>query len=313
MLTVSVVIPVYKDPVGLKRALESVLAQTYKPLEVLVCDDGSPDADFDAIGEVVLELRARGLGVDLYRQANAGAGAARNRCIAKARGDVIAFLDSDDWWMPEKLARSVAVLEESGAVLVAHNFKAVKEGEADGVVWDCAAIARRKDWLNPKGDARVQYFYRGFIGILTVVVRREALLRAGGFDAAHRYALDWECWHAVLAANEGSFFKVFDEVLACYTLSSGGLTSKGLARVAERESYLPRYVRGVARHGGIWWPLLLIRGWLTIQLESVQPEIRRRDWGNVGRLLLRMPVGLGGCFWRTLRGEVDKRGNGLTG
>lgn len=267
-----------------------------------MCDDGSPPEVFDAIGEVVLQLRARGLPVDLYRQANAGAGAARNRCLAKARGDVIAFLDSDDWWLPTKLARSVAVLEETGAAFVAHNFKAMKEGESDGPVWDCAAIARRRDWLNPKGDARVQYFYRGFIGILTVVARREALLRAGGFDAAHRYALDWECWHALLAANEGSFFVVFDEVLACYTLSSGGLTSKGLARVAERESYLPRYVRGVARHGGVWWPLLLVRGWLTIQLESVQPEVRRRNWANVARLVARGPVGLARCLLETWRG-----------
>ncbi len=98
---VAVVIPAYNAEKLLPRALRSVLTQTVAPREVLVVDDGSSDGTSDV-------ARSFGAPVRCIRQENAGAAAARNRGIAEATAEWIAFLDADDWWEPERLALGLA-------------------------------------------------------------------------------------------------------------------------------------------------------------------------------------------------------------
>ncbi|HSD46541.1 MAG TPA: glycosyltransferase family A protein [Pyrinomonadaceae bacterium] len=92
---VSVIIPVYNGARHLRDCLESVFAQTYRPFEAIVVDDGSPD-DSGAIAQSFPEVR-------YLRQVNQGVARARNNGIAAARGEFYAFLDQDDIWTPEKL------------------------------------------------------------------------------------------------------------------------------------------------------------------------------------------------------------------
>lgn len=92
---VSVIIPVYNGGRYLRAALESVFAQTYRPFEVIVVDDGSVD-DSGVIAQSFPEVR-------YINQANQGVAAARNNGIEAARGEFLAFLDQDDLWTPEKL------------------------------------------------------------------------------------------------------------------------------------------------------------------------------------------------------------------
>lgn len=101
---VSVVIPAYNAEGYLAATIESVLAQTYRPLEVLVIDDGSSD------GTVAL-ARSFGDPVRVIEQENKGPAGARNTGFAEARGDIIALLDADDLWMPERLAACVDLLQ----------------------------------------------------------------------------------------------------------------------------------------------------------------------------------------------------------
>jgi len=105
--TVSVIIPSYNSAEVLPAAIESVLAQTLPPDEIIVVDDGSaPDADgLDRTAEACATYFKH---VRLIRQANGGASAARNTGIARARGDWLAFLDADDVWEPEKLETQIA-------------------------------------------------------------------------------------------------------------------------------------------------------------------------------------------------------------
>ncbi len=100
-LSISCVIPVYNGERFLAEALDSALGQTRPAAEVIVVDDGSTDG--------TLEVAARYSGrVTYLRQDNAGPAAARNRGVAASRGDLVAFLDADDLWHPEKLAKQAA-------------------------------------------------------------------------------------------------------------------------------------------------------------------------------------------------------------
>jgi glycosyltransferase involved in cell wall biosynthesis len=109
---VSVVIPTYNRTQQTIAAIESVLAQTYPNLEVIVVDDGSRDGSSQVIQRFISQ-RTNGCHQILFvRQPNQGASAARNTGISKARGEYIAFLDSDDSWDPEKLECQMQALEQ---------------------------------------------------------------------------------------------------------------------------------------------------------------------------------------------------------
>ena len=100
-VTVSVVVPAYNYARYLPKAIDSALGQTHPPLEVIVVDDGSTDDTPRVLAAYADRIR-------VIRQANQGAGAARNAGIAAARGEYVAFLDSDDLWHPRKLELQLA-------------------------------------------------------------------------------------------------------------------------------------------------------------------------------------------------------------
>jgi glycosyltransferase involved in cell wall biosynthesis len=107
---VSVIVPAFNAAEHIRETLNSVLAQTYEKIEVIVVDDGSSDATTTIVEEFV----TRDSRFQLIRQSNAGVGAARNAAIRNARGKYIAPLDADDLWFPEKLEKQVACIEQSG-------------------------------------------------------------------------------------------------------------------------------------------------------------------------------------------------------
>src|SRR5688572_7169720 len=108
MPRVTVCLAVYNGADYLAAALNSVFAQTYRDFDVLVLDDGSTDNS----AEIASRYECR-----IVRQANAGLGEARRRMVEEAEGDLIAFIDHDDEWLPEKLAKQVPLHDEEGVVL----------------------------------------------------------------------------------------------------------------------------------------------------------------------------------------------------
>jgi glycosyltransferase involved in cell wall biosynthesis len=111
--TISAVIPTYNYARFLREAIDSALAQTYAPLEIIVVDDGS----IDETPEVLAEYGER---IRVVRQQNQGVAMARNTGIAAARGEIIAFLDSDDLWEPRKLELQIARFEADPSLGLVH-------------------------------------------------------------------------------------------------------------------------------------------------------------------------------------------------
>lgn len=186
---VSVITPVFNRPELLVTAVRSVLAQRFANWELIIVDDGSTD-------ETPALLARRGDALRVIRQANAGMSAARNTGIAASRGEFVAFLDSDDWWRPHKLAQQVALLDaEPDIGFCSHatelqSPEGVKVGEWDGP---------------PNAENLVARILGGHSavagGASSVMVRRALLERTGGFDARLRGAEDTDQWVRLAAAG----------------------------------------------------------------------------------------------------------------
>jgi glycosyltransferase involved in cell wall biosynthesis len=186
---VSVVIPAYNCAEYIGATLESVLAQSHRPIEVIVVDDGSTDGT-DAV--------VRGFREAVYiRQPNGGPAMARNVGIRRATGPYVAFQDADDLWTPEKLSRQLAIMESDPQIGLV--FGDMKNFAADD---DGGPTMFEKYRLGESyfGDPRrvvnpiEQLVRMNFIPTGTVLARREALAAAGFFDESFRQAEDWDLW-----------------------------------------------------------------------------------------------------------------------
>jgi glycosyltransferase involved in cell wall biosynthesis len=211
---VSVIIPAYRAAETIGRALESVARQTLKPAQVVVVDDGSDDGTFEAAQACAASLAP--VRLQVIRQENLGAGSARNRAVLAADQPILAFLDADDEWLPEKLAVSLARMEAHGLDLVAHNGLIV--GAGGETLNDCAK--RFRDARDPF----VGLYRKGYIDTCTVLAKRDQVLAAGGFDTRLANAQDFEMWLALLG-DPGRRFEVFDGVLSRYHLRAGSVMS----------------------------------------------------------------------------------------
>jgi len=178
-MEISVVIPTYNHARFLAQAIESALSQTYPVCEVIVVDDGSTDNT----REIVAGFGDR---VRYIYQDNSGPSRARNRGIREARFPWIALLDSDDWWLPEKLRLQTEALErDPGAVLVYSSVYWVRQ---DGT-WELRrALPPNRLW------PRLRYHQCVLGSDSVVLVRRDALLEAGGFDETLIACEDWDLW-----------------------------------------------------------------------------------------------------------------------
>ncbi|MBK8323925.1 MAG: glycosyltransferase [Betaproteobacteria bacterium] len=243
---VSVIMPAYNCERTVAESIEGVLAQTYRPIELLVVDDGSSDRTRD-----VLEgYRDR---VRIEHQANGGVASARNSGITRTSGEFVALIDCDDLCDPDRIALQVAALDRfPEAVACSTSFSAFDaEGEvspdygsryyssleqAPGGLQ--GLYPRSADVSAPGGgsaSARLGSIYEqvafgNFVHPPTFMVRRSAIERAGLQDTALRYTSDWE-W-IVRLARTGPFVHL-DRPLLRYRLSPGQLsghtTSAGTA------------------------------------------------------------------------------------
>lgn len=183
MVQLSVVIPTYNAGALLARAIASVAADGRADVEIVVVDDGSTDGGASAVAHLP--------GVRVLRQENRGPGAARNRGVAEARGQLVAFLDADDVWLPGRLGMILAPDRVAGGgPLIAYCDYLLHYIEAR------ITQPVRCRHLDPPAAANL--LLRNSISTSTVVARRDALLAAGGFLEDVRYAEDWDLWLRML-------------------------------------------------------------------------------------------------------------------
>ena len=202
--TVSVVIPCYNYGRFLRDAVASIQSQTFTDHEIIVVDDGSTD-------DTEIQAREMGATVRYLRQPNQGPSAARNTGIAAARGRYIAFLDADDTWQPEKLARQVPILEGHPDVVLVYTDSTYFDGATGRDVG-----RHRERFAHPHGRVLGRLLEAGnFIHSPTPLVRRTTLEDVGGFDPTLRSSEDWDLWVRIAARGEIAYI---DEPLARYRL-----------------------------------------------------------------------------------------------
>lgn len=189
--SVTAVIPTYNRAQLTLEAVESVISQTRRADEIIVVDDGSIDEEADRLAD-----RLSGApGVSLLRIGHCGMpGKVRNAGVARARGDLIAFLDSDDLWRPEKLARQIPLHEGRDRFRISHTRELWIRGGR--------TVSQNGQRHRRGGDIFEDALVKCIIGPSTVMVDRALFEGAGGFREDIEIAEDYELWLRIVGREE---------------------------------------------------------------------------------------------------------------
>lgn len=213
---VSVIIPVYNASNYIDRTLNSVFSQTYKNIEIIIVDDCSTDDT----AKLIKEYEKTHSEIIYYLQEkNMGAGYARNKALELAKGQYVAFLDSDDEWLPQKIEKQLQVMRDTNTPFV---YAAIEIIDKDN--------KRVKAKRNIKETCDYNYLLRNtMIATSSVMINRNVLgdfrmhLRRGGQDYA--------TWLKLLRG--GTVAKGINEVLVRYRVSRGSLSSNKIKSIRQ--------------------------------------------------------------------------------
>ncbi len=254
---VSVIMPVYNAAQTVAASIASVLAQSFPHFELIAIDDGSRDASLS----VLIDLAARDPRIKVVGRKNGGVSSARNLGVEMAQAPIIAFLDADDLWEPEKLAYHVALHRDDPALAASYARIAFIDGNATSV-----AGARTLSSLCPHSPRLVDVLGENPVCTASnFVVRRDWILHAGGFDTRLNHAEDQDFVARIV--SRGGRIEGVDAVLTGYRFSPDGLSMElrrmydGWRKVAQaylseaefaaQEALYCRYLaRRVLRSGG---------------------------------------------------------------
>lgn len=201
---ISVVIPSYNAARFVNQAIDSVIQQTYSPVEIIVVDDGSTDDTAQRLGELGDRIR-------YIHQANGGLSKARNRGIREARGEFVAFLDADDKWLPEKLQKQWEKLQADP------DLKFVHTDVFDLIETTGEVVHEDRNGRRFTGDCYLEFFEGNVIIPSSVLVARSCLDRMGNFDEAIRGASTQDMDLCLRIARHHRFGYI-DEPLVLYRM-----------------------------------------------------------------------------------------------
>jgi glycosyltransferase involved in cell wall biosynthesis len=238
--SVSVVIPAYNREQTVATAIRSVLAQSLPPLEVIVVDDGSTDST----AAVVTALSGTDPRIRLVSQPNAGISAARNTGIAQAKGEWVAFQDSDDEWFPAKLERQFQALAAMPGARAVYCGMLIT-GSAE----ETPGTGRTRITYHPDpsltavaGNILPTLLATNPISTQTLVASRSLLHEVGLFDTALKSLVDWDIGIRIAQATAIAFV---DEPLAVQRFTPNSITRDRAKRIeswiALLEKHLPLF------------------------------------------------------------------------
>ena len=209
---VSVVIPAYKAAHCIAAALDSVLAQTFSDFEIVVVNDGSPDTE--ALEQILQKYLPR---VRYFKHENKGPSSSRNRGIVEARGKYVAFLDADDFWLPEHLASQIAILRGTPSLgLVYSDSLVVRDGKCIRKTFDRERQEKPVTFEALLGELCT-------VSTSTTVASRKELLAAGLFDENMTRCEDFDLW--LRMAFRGTTMTFSPQAHVCHLVSGSGLSS----------------------------------------------------------------------------------------
>lgn len=220
MKKVSVIIPAYNKAEYTRRTVDSVLAQTYPDIEIIVVDDGSSDTT----AQVMTQYAQR---INFVRKANGGCCSARNEGIRRCTGNYVVFLDCDDLLCPEKVERCIDYLEKNprfGFVYTGAYFI----DEHDKIVGQYAHPQSREGLITSK------LILGNFICNSTVLVKRPILEKAGFFDEKIFTPADWDMWLRLSEIAQAGFLQ---EPLTKYRIADNYIFNR-LALARQEEMYV---------------------------------------------------------------------------
>jgi GT2 family glycosyltransferase len=299
---VSVVLPAYNRATTIRTAIDSVLAQSFTDLELIVVDDHSTDGTVTAV-RTVTDPRLR----LIESPANAGAAAARNRGIAVARAPWVAFQDSDDEWLTGKLALQMARLTAPGADFVAAYCGMIVIGTPDP---DPARAETRPQirYVPPEnipgpaleGAILPMLLHNCVISTQMLVARRDVLQAVGGFDESLSILIDWEC--AIRLAEAGPIAFI-DEPLVIQRFSPNSISRDANLRATTRMAIVAKhhnlFERNPEAFAQRWYEeagALRAQGETKAARAALRRSIRLnprrwRPWAALAWLSLRAPFG----------------------
>jgi glycosyltransferase involved in cell wall biosynthesis len=223
---ISVVIPTYNRSHLILGAVDSVLKQTLQDFEVVIVDDGSSDGTWSVLDEIE-DAKVR----VIKHSRNLGGAAARNSGIKVSKGKFIAFLDSDDRWMPEKLAKQAALAE--------------RENDTTGIIFCGTAVVNeqgehiRFDGKGLTGESKLDIMYKNVIGSTSVAfVRRECFEKCGLFDESLPACQDWDMWIRIGSVYD---FVSVGDVLVKYLVHENRITTNYRSKLTGHSILLKKH------------------------------------------------------------------------
>ncbi len=213
MSSVSIIIPAYNQATFVGQAIESALGQTHADVEVVVVNDGSTDAT-----GAVIDAYASRPNVRVVTQHNMGVGAARNAGFAASAGSLVCFLDADDFYHPDRLARQVARFDSRPDIGFA--YCDIVRVNSSGAAADDYEVQRARTVL--EGDIFESLLMGGYFPPHTVIVRRDIFAESGGFDPGLGGHADLDLW--LRLAGRGVRADFLPEKLAFYRLHEASMS-----------------------------------------------------------------------------------------
>jgi GT2 family glycosyltransferase len=259
-MQVSVIVPLYNKAAHVTRCLESISRQTFPDFEIIVVDDGSTD-NSAGIARAFGDPRCR-----VFTQPNAGPGAARNRGAAEAAGELLAFLDADDEWLPDYLSSNVEVLQQSDASVAATACGYLESGINLEPMWRARGLTDGVFSVDADTSPLLMVYAVAFMSPWNTLIRAKVFRQLGGFYAHTRalYSEDAWLWAQVLL-NYGVSIR-FAPVLALFHREASELSAnvRGMRPV---EPFLlepgPLWENCPAERSGMLHSFLAIRAFKT--------------------------------------------------